>query len=226
MARTGRVKCETGTYMVRQQSGGSRPLFQSDEDRCRFLAILDRAQAAFGFRLKGFCLSSDSGYRLLMDVDGGDISKIMKSINISYAMYARCDGKLFRDRYISTLVETPEQLAEAEECLRASGADPWTRCPQQPREEQAEPAIHLHFAESEADELPEACLKTPGDALARLTAIGNAEGVSVQTLLKDKDRRNELIRLFRRRSTLSLKELGAVFGGLTESSVSKIIKVE
>lgn len=34
----------------------------------------------------------------------------MKSINISYAMYAKCNGKLFSDRFKSHPIESEEAL--------------------------------------------------------------------------------------------------------------------
>ncbi|HCW73194.1 MAG TPA: hypothetical protein DHM90_04710 [Clostridiaceae bacterium] len=48
-------------------------------------------------------------------------------------------------------------------------------------------------------------------------------GMSLTELLKEKELRNELILKFRKNSTLSLKELGSLFGGLSESSICKIL---
>jgi DNA-directed RNA polymerase specialized sigma subunit len=41
-------------------------------------------------------------------------------------------------------------------------------------------------------------------------------------LLRDKKRRNDLIKVIRKNSSLSLKELGELFGGLSESRISRI----
>ncbi len=67
-------------------------------------------------------------------------------------------------------------------------------------------------------------MKSPVEALERLMRIAEAESMTLDELLKDKERRNALIREFRKSSLLSLKEIGNVFGGMSESTVSKILK--
>jgi DNA-directed RNA polymerase specialized sigma subunit len=42
-------------------------------------------------------------------------------------------------------------------------------------------------------------------------------------LIKNKEERNKMIKHFRKNSTLSLKEIGSIFGGLSESSICKIL---
>lgn len=224
MARKSRIKDTHGTFLIQQSGGSERPLFTSDEDRLRFLGILKNAQNQFSFRLKGFCLSEANGYRILMDVNGGDISKIMKSINIAYGMYAKCEGNLFKDRYKSTLLETPQALVEAESCMRQEKAleSPWNTYCTATLEIKPELKVLL---ESQPEEAPcTDCMTNVEEAMARLSRIQKEDGRPLQAIFKDKPYRNHLIRLFRQHSTLSLKELGQIFGDVSESSVSKILK--
>jgi putative transposase len=43
-------------------------------------------------------------------------------------------------------------------------------------------------------------------------------------LLQDKKQRDELIKAIRKNSSLSLKELGEIFGGLSESRINRIVR--
>ena len=110
MARQARQYAQSGLFHIHQRSGSPRKLFENDQDRQAFLAILGNAKARFGFQLYSFCLLSDTDYHLVIDVSGNDLSKIMKSINIAYAMYAKAPGPLFKDRYQSTALETPSEV--------------------------------------------------------------------------------------------------------------------
>jgi hypothetical protein len=67
------------------------------------------------------------------------------------------------------------------------------------------------------------CLNSYETAEKKLISLADLEKMSREHYIKDKDRRNELIRTFRKHSTLSMKEIGKLFGGLTESSVCKIL---
>ena len=58
----------------------------------------------------------------------------------------------------------------------------------------------------------------------KLETIATERGLTLDELLKNKSLRNELIRLFRKHSTLSLKQLGELFGNLSESTISKLLK--
>jgi uncharacterized protein YnzC (UPF0291/DUF896 family) len=57
----------------------------------------------------------------------------------------------------------------------------------------------------------------------KLKKIANNKGLSIDEAIEDRALRNELIKTFRKNSTLSLKTLGKLFGGLSESSISKIL---
>jgi len=207
MARKARIKDAYGRFHVRQAGGGVRPLFRDEADRSRFVDEVKRAQRKFGFRLLGCCLTGPDEYHLVLDVNGTDLSSLMKSLNIAYALYAQCEGPLFHDRYQSWPLSTDAEVRELidrfpsttgpEDALSAGVTDPAPSC----RE----------------------CLRTLDDAQRHLEKIARGDRTASDALVADRNRRNALIRDFRRMSTLSLKELGQLFGGLSESSVSKIL---
>jgi putative transposase len=239
VARQARNATTYGIYHIFQQGHGERPLFASEEDRLTWLKIVARAREKFHFKLYAYCASNPQEYHLVLNLQGGDISKVMKSINIAYAMYAKCSGQLFRDRYKSTLVENKEQLlalmAQIHRRSRAQeGApDPYNSfcCYRGLVQEQLVPLdmSDLSILEEvvqtsrEGDKSCNRCIQTMGDAQAHLKKLLSRNQVETEELKKDKAYRNQLIIRFRHETTLSLKELGLLFGGLSESSVSKII---
>ncbi len=250
MARQARRKTTHGTYHITQHGGGCRPLFTSTDDRQRFLAILERAKNKFGFRLFAYCLANDDSFHLVLYDNGCDISNIMRSINISYSMYAKCDGKLFKDRYSSLLLPTYAALLETTQSIHEGGqSSKWNSwCSQS---EDASPLIdktlflhgkdqtltleallsYTEASDQDQDECPRdqvicqtsTCMTTMEDAYKKLDIVAKEKGLTPQELLKDKDLRNKTIQSFRKNSTLSMKCLGEVFGGLSESAICRIL---
>jgi REP element-mobilizing transposase RayT len=220
MARQARIKSNFGTYHIIQKGGTSRKLFETDQDRDKFVSIVQDSQRRNGFVLHGFCLLNDNGYDLIIETMGTDISNIMKSINISYSIYAKCDGKLFSDRYKSYQLEGPVELYESKRQLRTQkeNLNP-TSCYNKCYEAVDTSSLtDDYFADCDQ------CITCLDGATSKLKSIADVKGLDMEALLKDKDTRNGLIKAFRKHSTLSMKNLGILFGGISESSVSKIIK--
>ncbi len=218
MARRARQKDEYGIYYIHQIGGGHRQIFESDDDRSRFLNILSKAHSKFSFKLYAYCLISSDAYHLIIDVNGGDLSKIMKSINISYAMYAKCEERLFRDRYRSTLLGSDSELTDALALIHENSQDHdnWNSF-----------CVSQHDSDFTIDPVLtddcKDCIRSVPEASVELTKLASAKNKSLDEIFHDKELRNDLIRKFRSHSTLSLKDLGQLFGGLSESSVSKIL---
>ncbi len=254
MARKAREKNLFGTYLIQQYGGGCRSLFTNDEDRLRFIEIVKKAKHKFGFKLYAYCLANPDAYELLIYDNGSDISKIMKSINISYGMYATCEGKLFKDRYKSTLIEDFPKLLQTTQSVNKDEPDPWSSycvysdISKDPFDiidiedllhfagedfEVAKAALVKYLENDESEILCDStitfceddrnCMTCKDQAQKKLAQVAYEMGLTVPQLLKDKPRRNALIKQFRRDSTLSLKALGDLFGGLSESSVCKIL---
>lgn len=215
MARQARVKEAFGTYYVTQKSSGCRPLFQDDDDRNYFIEILQKAVNKFNCKIIEYCVQDNDTYHLVIDVNGGDLSKIMKSINIPYAMHAACEGKLFKDRYKSSPIADDIELMQIRNGIRTSidlngGFSSFCGT-------QIIPCQDRKNAEC-ID-----CIATTDQAYDRITAVAALNQKTVAELMKDKPMRNDLIKEIRQTSTLSLKTIGEVFGGLSESSICKIL---
>ncbi|MDM8534949.1 DNA gyrase modulator [Clostridiaceae bacterium HSG29] len=60
----------------------------------------------------------------------------------------------------------------------------------------------------------------------KLNEILKNKNISFEEMLKNKKVRNELIKICRKNSTLSLKEIGKMFGNISESGVCKILSKE
>lgn len=254
MARKAREKNLFGTYLIKQYGGGCRQLFMSDADREKFLDIVKKAKNKFNFKLYAYCLDDADSYELIIYDNGSDISKIMKSINISYGMYAVCEGKLFKDRYKSVLIEDFPTLLKSTRDLHQDEEKQWnsfcvysdiSRDPFKIIDikdllnlvsddvEIAKSSL-LNYLNGEAEAIvcdsnmtfckdDQRCLTCKDDAQKKLSEIAEEKGITVEQLLKDKPLRNELIKQFRRESTLSLKAIGLLFGGLSESTICKIL---
>ncbi|ERJ12169.1 transposase [Haloplasma contractile] len=232
MARQPRIKDDFGVFYITQYSRGERDLFECNQDRERFLEILYTVQTKFDFKLYAYCIAAKNEYHLVLDVNGGDLSKIMKSINIRYAMYAKCSGKLFKDRYKSQLLNTEDErqaiINDIHDRLKERSA--WNSyCSLNgliTDEQIVLPALSPITNDNQelvpSDECID-CINFYEEAEVHLKEIAQSLNVPVSELIKDKTRRNQLICEFRKQSTLSLKELGQLFGGISESSVCKII---
>ncbi len=229
MARQARIKDPYGTFHITQTSGSKRDLFENDRDREEFLDILRRAQEKYEFNLYAYCLLSDNAYHLVMDLNGADMSKVMKSINIGYAMYLNIDEPVFRDRYKSALLKDTEDTLNLIQKLHDKGAtqdSSWNSyCIYDPdtplRLDWVSPITKL--TKTNDDNECRDCISTLDAAQSRLLKVSEEAGLTLKELFKQKDFRNELILNFRKNSSLTLKELGTLFGGLSESSICKIL---
>jgi len=215
MPRSARIKDVYGTYYVTQRSSGCRPLFLDNNDRRFFIDLLQRTVNTFNCRILDYCAQDDEIYHLIIDVNGGDLSKIMKSVNIAYGMHATCEGKLFKDRYVSEPITGFSMLKDVRQRIKDALIENGgysSFC-----------VSEIHPCEvSDGDHCTD-CLSTVEATYDYLESVAQANRMTLQLLLKDKPKRNQLMKEIRRNSTLSLKDIGSVFGGLSESTVCKII---
>lgn len=228
MARKARIKDPYGTFHITQSGGGQKLLFEKEEDRTEFLEILKKAQTQFQFKLYAYCLLSDNQYHLVMDLNGADMSKVMKSINIGYAMYKDQKEPLFKDRYKSELLKETEDAEDVVRSLHKNGVTGslWNSYCTYDKESPLK-LDWISPIENSADKKDTSpcrnCMETLKEAEVKLKEFSLERGLPLEDLLKDKEIRNDLILKFRKNSTLSLKELGILFGGLSESSICKIL---
>lgn len=210
MARRARVKCEDGVFYIRQCSCEDQNLFRDDEDRRGFLHLLEQSSQLFAFDILFYCVLDPDAYHLVLKLNGSDLSKIMKSLNISYLKYRKLNTQLYRDRYKSQMIYDDVALDDLIQTLRMTrqSEGQWSQ-----------------FCGSPKSAIPcGSCITSIEEAGQWLEEMCLEAGITTKDLKSQKSHRNAWILELRQRSTLSLKEMGHVFGGLSESTVCKIIK--
>lgn len=113
MARLARVKSATSIYHIMVRSLSEFDLFRENEDKIKYLALVQKYQYKYGFAVYGYCLMDNHGH-LIIDCLGADISKIMQVINFCYAQYYNRKynrrGPVFQDRFKSKVVYNERYL--------------------------------------------------------------------------------------------------------------------
>jgi len=240
MPRKAREKIPYGTYKIEQSGVQGKRIFESDDDRARFYKLLSEKKHQFNFKVYGIRLEGDNHYELVLYDHGSDISKIMKSINISLSYLFKGRGRIFKDRYKSTLIRTPEALSEVlgtmhpfkplekdADILQALIDSEILFTPADSPTEQVivldEDSRAVCLREGPQCENTQDCIRSLDKGREMLAEIAGKQGLSLEEFLRNKVLRNEALLKFRKKTTLSLKEIGTLFGGLTESAVCKII---
>ena len=272
MPRVQRVKGEFSTYHVVQRGNEKKKIFRNNEDKVKFLETIAKAREKYNFLLYAYCLM-DNHIHLLVNDNGNDISKLMKSINVSYVSYfnrayQRC-GHLFQDRFKSELVKDDRYLLEVSRYIHNNPVK--AKMVERPDDfkwssyniysGKANDALGLldtsmilnYFSgnkpksvseyekfvdkyqefedyildiEEEHQELGQEhydYINGITMAKVRIEQILVEEKMTLEELLENRPQRNEIIRILRRNSSLNLKELGELFGGISESQVSRIV---
>lgn len=113
MARKARLKAEDAIFHIMCKSITEVNLFRDDEDKNKYLFLIKKYKKLYNVKIYGYCLM-DNHAHLLVDSNGADISKVMHGINFSYAMYFNKkyerDGHLFKDRFMSKIVDNDRYL--------------------------------------------------------------------------------------------------------------------
>ncbi len=239
--RKAREKIHFGTYLIQQTCIPEKKIFESDMDREEFLKIIEDKKKQFNFRIYGYCLADDNKYKLIIYDNGSDISKIMKSINISLAYYIKDRGKIFNERYKSTLIKTPEILEDVlnnlhnhEHCCEYdfNKAKEIIDCDVYftPYGSTTEKILYKDKFTNEVCmkinpncKNTSNCIRDINQGKEVLKLIADKYDITIDEFLSDKKLRNQELLKFRRVTTLSLNDIGLLFGGLSESAVCKII---
>lgn len=274
MPRTQRAKAEFTTYHIIQRGNERKNIFSCDADKFRFLDILAKTREKYNFLLYCYCLMNNH-IHLLVNDNGNDISKLMKSINVSYVsyfnrVYERC-GHLFQDRFRSEIVDNDPYLLQVSRYIhnnpvkagivarpgeyRWSSYNAYVGKPTSINRlletnkilglfsDQKNRAVmeYFRFMEKEEDNLEEIIFldieEEPStgqinndfingytEAKQRLERILIERKLSMDELMLDKKTRDELIKSLRKNSSLSLREIGELFEGISESRISRIVR--
>ncbi|WIV10403.1 transposase [Proteiniborus sp. MB09-C3] len=108
MPRKARRKSKTGIYHVMLRGINRHSIFESENDKSRFISIVSEYRESEKFRVFGYCLM-DNHTHLLIQEGEDDISTVVKRISSSYVYwynkkYERV-GHLFQERFKSECVE-------------------------------------------------------------------------------------------------------------------------
>ncbi len=113
MPRTARKKHPGAIFHIMVRSISELTLFKDANDNNRYLKLIKKYQNIYLFNVYAYCLMGNHAH-LIIDCCGADISKIMKSINQSYAMYYNAKynrhGHVFQDRFKSKIVDNNNYL--------------------------------------------------------------------------------------------------------------------
>ncbi|WP_129598518.1 transposase [Anaerophilus nitritogenes] len=111
MPRHAREKSNSGIYHIMLRGINKQNIFEDDEDRQKFIEVINRYKIVSEYEVYGYCLM-DNHVHLLMKEFTESISTAIKRISSSYVYwyndkYDRC-GHLFQERFKSENVESDE----------------------------------------------------------------------------------------------------------------------
>lgn len=116
MARLSRRVAASGFYHVTARGNGRQVIFESDEDRLRFLDLLVERLACGSVSSLAWCLMDNHIHLVLKDADG-DMSGLMHGLCCSYAQYFNRRsghvGHVFQGRFFSAPLETEAYFLDA-----------------------------------------------------------------------------------------------------------------
>ncbi|SHK58493.1 REP-associated tyrosine transposase [Desulforamulus aeronauticus] len=113
MPRHQRILSENGTYHVMIRGNERKNLFLDEEDKQKFIEILNTKKEETGFLIFAYCLMDNHVHLLVRESIEG-LATIMKRINVSYVYYFnqknRRTGHLFQDRFKSEPIDEERYL--------------------------------------------------------------------------------------------------------------------
>ena len=115
MARPLRVEYAGAVYHVTSRGNRGQWIYDGDDDRRMFLAVLDGVVGRFGWFCHGYCLMSNH-YHLIIETPDPNLSRGMRQLNGVYTQrynYVHgSSGHVFQGRYKAVVVEKGHHLLE------------------------------------------------------------------------------------------------------------------
>lgn len=115
MARPIRIEFAGALYHVTSRGDRREAIFEDDDDRERFLAVLGEVVADFNWVCHAYCLMTNH-YHLLIETPDGNLSKGMRQLNGVYTQASNRRhgrvGHLFQGRFKAILVDADSYLLE------------------------------------------------------------------------------------------------------------------
>ncbi len=115
MPRAARIAPQEFVYHVLARGNNKQDVFKDEDDFRKYIDILRTYKQKYQYRLYHYVLMTNHVH-LVMETtaDGGKLSQIMKSINLSYAQHFRkkysYTGHFWQDRFKSILIAQDEYL--------------------------------------------------------------------------------------------------------------------
>lgn len=272
MPRQAREKDKFCIYHVIQRGNNKGEIFIADRDRGKFIEILARMKSKYNFLVYAYCLMSNH-IHLVIDDNGNDISRLIKSVNVSYALYFNKKykrvGHLFQDRFKSEIITNDRYLLQVSKYIHnnpvkanmviapeeyywssyniylgrmenkydlvdttkilglisdntGSSAKQYALYVNQ-KEAKAPQVMDVEDNYTAVDKQDSGIIITVKEAKEKIEEIASKNRLTYEQLLRNKRLRNETIKEIREVSSLTLQQLGEVFGGLSASRVSRIL---
>ena len=115
MARPIRIEYPGALYHITSRGNAGEPIFLEDEDRKRFLTVLEEVVEDYQWICHAYCLMANH-YHLLIETPGGNLSSGMRQLNGIYTQsFNRRHGRtghIFQGRFKAILVEKETYLLE------------------------------------------------------------------------------------------------------------------
>lgn len=115
MSRPLRIEFPGALYHVTSRGDGREAIFMDDDDRHLFLGVFSEIIRDFNWVVHAYCLM-DNHYHLIIETQGGNLSKGMRQLNGVYTQrfnrrHKRV-GHVFQGRYKAILVQKDSYLME------------------------------------------------------------------------------------------------------------------
>lgn len=115
MPRTARIAPKDFAYHVLARGNNRQDIFLDEEDYQKYLDILLKYKEKYRFYLYHYVLMTNHVHLVEEPTEeGGELSQIMKGINLSYAQYFKAKykyiGHVWQDRYKSIIISKDDYL--------------------------------------------------------------------------------------------------------------------
>ena len=115
MPRTARIAPKEFVYHVLTRGNNKQDIFLDTEDYQKYLSIIQKYKEKYGFKLYHYVLMANHVHLVIEpSATGGELSQIMKGINLSYAQCFKVKykhvGHFWQDRYKSIIIAKDEYL--------------------------------------------------------------------------------------------------------------------
>jgi putative transposase len=159
-----------------------------------------------------------------LDVADKNVSSILSSISIAYALYRKAEHKLFTKRFKSTpLYSKEEVIVHVRKVNRQTDSKFNSFCFYDRGADDSLDWI-VDIEQKNIDIITEKKTSDIEVAHLMLDEWMKQHGCCTDDLKKDKQLRNMCIARLHRETNCSMKQLGVLFGGISESTISKILK--